>query len=182
MIKKVIYEDIIRSIRRLLIDYSGIPGHKILNALSARGTPLAEYISESEEESINMSTSFLLFELIEDQDANNYVTTSQNDGMMTIQAFQFHIMIYGNNCHTDAQKISTLFKQSDNALRLRNEGVFINGVEPVESINEFINDTLIQRCDLFIKLQGRFEFEETSEDVGYFEKIKSIVVERASDK
>lgn len=183
MIKSITYENIVRTLASFLDNYSGIDPIRILNADSIRGTDISEAISSTEMYSPEASPSFVLFELLEDQNDANFSTKGEEESDMDrIQSYNFHLMIYGNSSPMDAQKISSLFKQPDCALYLRDCGIFISGVDPVEAINEFINNTLLLRRDLIIKLQVRHEFKNVGIDVGYFEEDQQIltVVENVS--
>ena len=175
MINALSYEDIIKILGGFLDTYSGLAPTRILNADSIRGTDLSEVISDHETYSPSVSSSFLLFELIEDQNKDHFVTSgSEDNSMMTIQSYNFHIMLYGNEAPTDAQKLSALFKQSDSALGLREAGVYIHGVGPIEAINEFINNTLLLRRDLMIGIQTRFEFTKIGKTSEYFDENQTI--------
>ena len=176
MINAITYEVIIKILGKFLDTYSGLLPTRILNADSIRGTDLSEIISGTEMYSPGVSTSFLLFELLENQNGDHFITSGEtNNNMMTIQSYNYHIMIYGNQAPTDAQKISTLFKQSDSALELRDSGIFIKGVSSIEPINEFINNTLILRRDLLINLQVRYDFSNVGKDNGYFAENQDII-------
>lgn len=177
MIEPISFENIIKKLAKFLDTYSGIDPDRILNADSIRGTDLSEMIGESQAYSPNASKTFMLFELIENQEEDNYVTKGKTSTEMeTIQTYNFHLKIYGNNSPTDAQRIASCFKQENNALDLRENGIFIRGVSKIEPINEFINDTLILRRDLIIKLESRHVFQNIGEDVGYFNENENIEV------
>ena len=177
MINAITYENIIKYLGEFLDTYSGLAPSRILNADSIRGTDLGELINDHEQYSPEVSSSFLLFELVEDQDGENYLTKGEVETtMMTIQSYNFHIMIYGNTAPTDAQKISSLFKQESDALSLRDLGIFIKGVSPIEAINEFINNTLLLRRDIIVHLQVRYQFEGIGEEVGDFNSKQNITI------
>lgn len=182
MIRAVDYEQVVKTLAAFLDENSGLSTERILNADSIRGTELAEMISSTQSYSPTAKNSFLLFELIENQNQEmNFLTSgSTSESMMSIQAYDFHLMVYGNSSPTDAQKISLLFKQEDNAIDLREKGIFINGVAPIEAINEFVNNTLYLRRDIFVHLQVRYQFDEIGKDPGYFEESGDLTVEQVS--
>ena len=175
MIKAIKYEDIIKVLGKFLDTYSGIKPDNILNADSIRGTDISEMISESQSYSPSVSKSFVLFELLEDENGEHFATSgTASNQMITIQTYNFHLMIYGNSAPTDAQKISAIFKQADDALELHENGVFVKGVSPIEPINEFINNTLLLRRDLNIKIEVKFNFNNIGKDVGVFDEDQEI--------
>lgn len=184
MIPSINYENIIITLGSFLDTYSGINPNRILNADSVRGTDLGELISSTESYSPTLGSSFVLFELLESTEDDNFVTKDENEtNMITIQNYNFHLMIYGNSSPNDAQKLSALFKQSNNALMLRDKGIYIRGVSRIEPNNEFINNTLILRRDLFIRLECKNTFEKIGKDVGYFDDSQNIdiIVNRVVD-
>ena len=175
MIKAITYEDIIKTLGTFLDTYSGLAPTRILNADSIRGTALSEVISSHEEYSPDVSSSFLLFELLENTDGDHFISKGKEEQiMMTVQSYIFHMMIYGNQAPKDAQKISAIFKEEGCALELRDSGVFIQGVSPVDPINEFINDTLLIRRDVIVKLQCRHEFGNVGKKDEYFDENQEI--------
>lgn len=177
MIKAITYDEIVKVLAKFLDDNSGIYPTRILNAASVRGTDISQVISETETYSPEMSNSFLLFELIEDENGEHFVTKGESEtDMTTIQSYIFHLMIYGNKSATDAQKISAIFKTSDLVLGLRDEGIYVNGVNPIQSNNEFINNTYLFRKDIDINIQVRYNFENIVEDPEYFESLLGLYV------
>lgn len=170
IIKSTDYEGAVKTLASFLDEKSGLDPNRILNADSIRGTDLSEMISSSQSYSPNAGGVFMLFELIENQNDEHFATTgSAQDSMMTIRSLDFHLMIYGNRSPDFAQRMFALFKSGDNAVALREEGVFVNGVESVEAINEFVNNTLLLRRDLIVKIQIRTDVLGAGEDVGEFE-------------
>lgn len=177
MINATTYENIIKALGKVLDDYSGLLAANIQNADSARGTDISQKITPVEAYSPTLSDSFMLFELIESPDGEHYVTKDEikenKQSMTTIQSYDYHLMIYGNHSPIDAQKISSIFKRENIALSLHEKGIFITGVGGIEAINEFINNTLVLRRDLIIKIEARYIFEST-EDVQYFDQNQEV--------
>ena len=175
IINNTTYEQIIKNLAKFLDTYSGINPNLILNKDSIRGTNLSVIISNSKAYSPNAGTEFLLFELLENPNDENFITKDEGENeMMTIQNYDFHIIVYGNKSGEFAQKISAIFKQSDDALLLRDLGIYVHGVSPITSENEFINNTYILRKDLIIKLQVRYKFENIGQSVEYFAEDQDI--------
>ena len=71
MINSTTFESLVKCLANFLDTYSGLDPRRILNAESIRGTDLAELISPTESYSPEVSRSFLLFELIENQNGDN---------------------------------------------------------------------------------------------------------------
>lgn len=183
-IKPVTYKKIIVGLAKFLDKYTFLDPNRILNADSIRGTPLTQYLSDNRTYSIEAGNSFLLFELLEDPDSDNFITKGDREtSMMTVQSYKLNMMIYGNSSVTDSQRISTIFKQANLALELRDKGIYVKGVVPIIAANEFINDTYILRRDLTVDIQVTYLFDDVSEDEGYFANNQEIdlIVKRTSE-
>ena len=179
-LKAITYEEMVKAIASFLDSHSGVDPKRILNAASIRGADLSEMISSSKAYSPMAKTAFMLFELVENREEDYITKGEKTTSMSTIQTFDLHLMIYGNASPSAAQQVSAAFKREENAMALRDLGIFVNGVVPVEAVNEFINNTWLLRRDVVIRLQARFEFDDPASDPGVFDDaqtIQAIVVE-----
>lgn len=176
MITPITYEDIIKTLGKFLDEYSGLNPIRILNADSVRGTDLSQIISETEMYSPALSNSFLLFELLEDEAGEHFLTKGESEQeMIAIQTYNYHLMIYGNHAPRDAQRIASIFKNGDLAMKLRDSGIYIDGVSTVSAINEFINNTLIFRRDIDIKVQVAYKFDDIGDKPEYFTHLTEVI-------
>ena len=182
MIKATTYEDMVKAVVVVLDTYSGIDPNNIFNSDSIRGTDLS-VVSGDEAFSPSAGSAFMLFEFVENLE-DDFVTKGETpDAMDTIQSYSLHMMIYGNESPNVAQRLRALFKTPKIALGLREKGVFVNGIEPVESVSEFLNNTWMIRKDLNVTLQRRSEMKDEAIDPGVFEETQQpsvIIVERAT--
>lgn len=175
MIKATTYEDMVKDVAEFLDAHSGIDSSRMLNADSIRGTNLSEMISASQSYSPEVSKPFALFEFVENSAEENFATKGESEtSVTTVQRYDLHLMIYGNKSPSSAQRLFAAFKQADNALALRDKGVFVTGVAPIEAVNEFVNDTWLLRRDLVVKLQVRFEEDNLVEDPGVFDETQQV--------
>ena len=175
MIEAITYEKMVKSVAAFLDDHSGIAPTRMLNADSIRGTDLSEMISSSQSYSPEASEPFALFEFLENSADENFATKGETETVITtIQRYDLHLKIYGNRSPAAAQRLFAAFKQADNALFLREKGIFVLGVTPIEPVNEFVNNTWLLRRDLIVKLQVRFDIEGLAEDPGVFDETQSI--------
>lgn len=151
------YDDIIRNLRAELLIQTRLENERILNATSVRGPELLKTINSSTSTtSPHLENTFIIFELKENQ-SDFYGATSTSDiSMDGIIPYELNLKIYGNKCHELSQQILAQFKSPETALNLREKGVWVYGVSRAESINEFINNTVWQRCDMSIKVMTRF--------------------------
>lgn len=172
-LKSISYENIIRTLRNALITNTNVPATRIINATSVRGPDIFKLLNSTEAISPDLADAFIIFELTENQDNDNYGATSMDDNHMeTIMSYDLNLKIYGNDCHILSQTILARFKSAEVALSVRDEGVWIYGISKPESLNEFINNTIWPRCDMKIKVMARFEIVK---------KIKESDVESYSD-
>lgn len=176
MIKAITYEEAVKQLAAFLASKSGISPDSIFNADSARGTDLSLMISSTQSYSPRASKSFMLFELRESAEEDFATVGYTPETMMAIQSYDFHMMIYGNSSPQDAMRVFSAFKQPDNAMALRDAGVYVKGVAPIESMNEFINNTLLLRRDVIAKVQIRAQFDEVAPDVGVFDDSQAITL------
>ena len=168
MMKAINYEDIIKLLRTSIIDNSNITASKVLNALSVRGTDLSQIINNTKVYSYSAKDVFLLFELLKNDSGNNFVTKKDDNSMIVVSSYKFHLMIYGNGSDDFSQIIKSIFHQSSVLNNLRDNGIHILNISSGESINEFVNNTLLLRNDLMINLETIYE-SKNKHDAEYFD-------------
>lgn len=159
-LKPTDYETIVVTIRSTLLEACKLRSERCLNALSARGTDLSELISSSQSYSKGMGEPFMLFELLRDMNGDNYVTPGREGKMLTITAYTFHMMCYGNASDRLANEARATFKNPGIAQELRNRGIFVTGVTGGEAIHEFVNNTMLLRVDLDMTFEALSETED----------------------
>ena len=91
MIKTITYEEIIKLLRNIVILNGRVNENRVLNALSVRGTDLSDVINSTEMYSIGLSSVFILFELLKDKNSDNYVTPKDDNNMIAIASYTFHL-------------------------------------------------------------------------------------------
>lgn len=163
MIKPITYEDLIKILRTTIITQAELASDKVLNALSIRGTDLSHIISSTQVYSFAAKDTVILFELLKDQDGDNFVTPKDDNHMLVISSYDFHLKVYGNGSDACTQKLRAIFKQPSIALDLREQGIFVKTITSGESINEFINNTMLLRNDLYIKVEVTYLIENTKQ-------------------
>ena len=176
MLKLNKYEDIIKIIRKFIIDEGKIAGERVLNNESVRGADLSKFITETHEQmgSINLNDAFIIFELKENEDSSlNFITKDKNGQMINISAYDFIIRCYGNGSHVLSKRLQTLFRVPDNASFLESKGVYVVGVSAIEQAKEFINNTVIVRCDFQITVQASLDIS-VKEDEITFREVQNV--------
>ena len=93
--------------------------------------------------------------------------------MIVVSSYKFHIMIYGNGSDDYSQIVKSIFHQNLVLNNLKENGIFINDISSGESINEFINNTLLLRNDLMVNLETVYESKNKQQNE-YFDQNYNI--------
>ena len=77
-----------------------------------------------------------------------------------------------------AQTILMRFKVADVVLKMLRNNIYITGIKSPQALNEFVNNTLWQRCDMSIDFTVKFEIsklgvEYTSDE---FSEISNLII------
>lgn len=176
MIPSVTYEDIIKILGNEICTQAVIERNMMKNATSVRGSDLAKKLSSTETNSINLRDTFIIFELIEDNDASDDVSINEPDDTANLlMRYDFNLKIYGNSCHQTAQTIMARLKSHEIAMKLYSKGIWLIQVTFPQAVNEFINDTLYPRADMTIKIKVRHNIPFL-EKTGYIENISELKI------
>lgn len=186
-LKPISYEGIIKLLRQTIIDNTGLAPSKVLNALSARGTDLSELIAESKTYSYDLASTFILFELLREPEAeDNYVTPDGDDKMLVITSYIFHMIAYGNGSDLLAQKLRATFKNPSIAESLRDDGIFVKSIGPGTTVHEFVNNSMLLRVDIdlsfvsCLRVDNAFEQEYFS-TTGFLGENAGLVVKSTDE-
>ena len=176
MINSITYNELIKTLRTNVIKQGELSAQYVRNADSVRGADLTVILSEINVMSAKLSDVFVIFELLEDDNDDNYIIPEENDTISSISSFKFVLHIYGLQSHMCAQMLMTRFKTSEVASALRDNGIYLAGIGFPTNTKEFINNTLWPRCDLEMDIKVRFNISKLKEyDAGYFnENIKDV--------
>lgn len=159
IIKNVLYEDIVKLVRKTVINILGINANRVINSSSVRGADLQKAIDASKFDSFSLNDVFIVFDVTENDSDKYYVVPEENDGSTSsISSFDFNLKMYGNGCHNYSQKLLCGFKDQEILVDLREKGIYVKGVTHPRVHNEFINNTLWTRSDITINVRVRFNF------------------------
>jgi len=147
-----------------LITQSELDNTKVLNSNSVRGVDLAKLIANTNNQYTSIETTdvVLLFEFLKHDDTNNMSYTDEKDKVNTYSSYKVHIIIYGNTSDYVAHKLKSRLLTSKVIQDLYDKGIYLKEVSPIETDNEFINNTYWNRTDLDIFLGCRYEFSQIS--------------------
>ena len=169
MLPYTTFDDIIRNIRKTIIDYVSIDNikmdnNRVLNATTVRGPDLLKIINDSELNSFNLKDSFIVFELKESDDKDYYIMNENDNEHSIISRYHMDIKLYGNACHRVSQKLMSVFRLDYVLQDLYEKGIHFTGITYPASNNEFINNTLWKRCDMTIHLEARMKVDKAKPD------------------
>ena len=107
----------------------------------------------------------ILFELRARDDVFNISEQDEETGVITMyQGYQVHIIIYGDDCRTLANKLIARLRTGRLGDIFRENGVQCYSVSNPESIQEYINEVMWLRTDFNIDLSCIMEIEPVSTD------------------
>lgn len=145
------FNDLCKSMRKVLIEQTTLPGDRIANALSVRGADIIKYINEFESESPTLLDTFIIFEVLESDEPYAYGGTDNETKVETIVSYDCKLKIYGSLCHDVARTLLGRMKSVEPILKLQDNNIWVYGVNKIGSINELINNTVYPRCDMVIR-------------------------------
>ena len=175
MLKAIDYNVLTKILYNKLILFSEIEKTQIRNIDGLQGADIEKLISSTKIDSLELSDSFIIFEIIENSDMLR--TIEENDNTIsTVISYDFIVRCYGRPAHMLANKILARFRTDDNLLDLRSKGIYANNLEPITTTKEFINNLWWPRCDFTIKMIVRYSTPKNKEG-GYFaEELSDITL------
>ena len=117
----------------------------------------------------------MLFRL-EEESENYYILNEEDESKSSVYSFVFHVHIYGNPSHDVSQKLLVGFKNENFLQELYDRGIHILGLTPIRFNYEPVNNVIWPRCDLDIRLEVRFNFQD-NQDEGYFGIKGGLMIE-----
>ena len=168
--------DLDKYIREELILQSGLEGNRVLNAISVRGQDLEKLVDEKIYMSYNLRDCVIIFEVVLDSNSSDNVSMTEEDESITdYSAFDVKVILYGNKGNILCHKIKSRFLTEEVRQNLWNKGIQVIEISNIETVNEFINNTIWPRCDFDIKIGCRLNFEKVTSN-NDFEKLNDIEV------
>lgn len=175
MLPYTTFDDIIKNLRKVIIEHVGLDNNRVLNTTTVRGADLAKIINESQLNSFNLSDSFIIFELRESTDNTDYYIIDENDlENSIITRYSMDLKLYGNACRVVSLKILSVFREQYILQDLYEKGIHFTGISKPESANEFINNTLWKRSDMTIHLEARIKVEKSKQDEYFDEEMSGV--------
>lgn len=170
-------------LRQMTAKQAKLPLNKVLNSLTVRGQDLTKRPCDNKILSIDLSDTMIVFELSADSQNSNNVdyTDEDNDDVVTYAAYSFKLIIYGNSSMQLAQELKARFTTEKVLYDLYRQGVYLEEVSKVTSINEIINDTVWLRSDIELLLTCKLNTSQI-DTFDRFDEINKVVDVVISDE
>ena len=164
----------IKAWRKILMNITDIPNNMIISGESIRGSELVT-IKNGQKVPIGYDEDCIVH-YVDPTDDLSIVDTSSE--LSTIQSYELHLVIYGNNCKKVAQKIKSNLYTREILDELTENGIGLLGIKPVENTSDFMTDnTYVLRYDLRILFDCQFEDDRKIDVVDIEEFTNDIVKE-----
>lgn len=162
----------IRTWRKVLNTITKIPMNMILSGESIR-TPELVTIKNGQKVPIGYDEDCIVH-YVDPTDDLSVVDTSNE--LSTIQSYELHLVVYGNNCKKVAQKIKSNIYTREVLDILTENGIGILEIKPVENTSDLMTDnTYVLRYDLRIVFDCQFEDDRAIETTNLEEMDSDII-------
>lgn len=162
----------IRTWRKVLNTITKIPMNMILSGESIR-TPELITIKNDQKVPIGYDEDCIVH-YVDPTDDLSVIDTSKE--LSTIQSYELHLVVYGNNCKKVAQTIKSNIYTREVLDLLTENGIGILEIKPVENSSDLMTDnTYVLRYDLRIVFDCQFE-DDRAIEVTNLEEMNTDIV------
>ena len=148
-------------LRNLLIEQSTLASERVLNSLSIHGEDLDKLLEDSIYVSLDRTDCVLLFELIS-RESSSDISNEDEDAISTYRSFSLKCILYGNDSNEIATEIVSRLRTEKVIEDLQAQGIYLETVSRIESVNEYKNETMWQRNDFDIDISCLFKISKIS--------------------
>lgn len=157
------FNNLISTFRMMLIKQSELESNRVLNANSVRGQDLSKLTNNNIYTSYKTDDLVMLFEFFENSNDSN-VSFTLDDTINQYTSYKVKLIIYGNTSGILANKLKSRLLSSKVQNDLYEFGIYIESISDLETVNEFINNTYWNRCDINININCRYEYSQIDTD------------------
>lgn len=161
-------------IRNKLIEQSQLDSNYVRNSLSLYGPELDQELCPDIFDSIATTQNLIIFELRANSTGNDRTETINNK-IKFYKSYTVHIIIYGENSNTLANVLIGRFRTEEVQEDLESQGIYLETIEDIESIHEFINDVMWLRNDFKINIACEMSINKIS-DNNTFNSISQLTI------
>lgn len=171
--------DAIKAFRKLLMKITGLPNNYILNGESIRGAELVTF-KNGQKIPFTADDTFIIHYIkpLEELNVIETLNSEDEDLIKTLQSYELHLVIYGNNSHDVITKIkSNIYTEYCNNY-LRDNEISLMNITYIENTSDFkISQTYVLRYDMRVNFNVILETDkiETEQKYTGFE-IKEVKI------
>jgi len=157
-------DDVTLVIVQMLKEQTGLSSEYILNGETHQGADLGFYDNISKTiVPFSTSDTFIVFDQTEDTEKSR-TQVLDDDSIDCFTYYRYNLIIYGDQAGTISQKLRARLTTAKVRRSLEANGVHIETFEPINSMNEYINNVYWQRKAIEIVVSCRLNFEQASVD------------------
>lgn len=148
--------DIEKIVGNMLVKQSQLDRSRIANAITPRGVDLSKFVTENVKLSYDLHDVVIIFEVIAtDVEGINFTeaeTDNENSNIRENAAFQVRLTIYGNEALGMSKILKARIESEKVRMDLLDKGLYVIDVQQIESINEYLNETMWPRADFSFRI------------------------------
>lgn len=168
-------QEINKIVRNQIILQSQLTPEQVMNGVSVHGVDLLERINRYAYKSYDLMDSFIVFKL-DSRDSENDMSQTREDGTIKmISSYAVQVTVYGLSAQTLSNTIVARFRTEYARLQLQEQGIYLEDVSRPQTGNDFINNTLMIRCDFYINISVEMNIPQVSKPQDM--KLNDIVIE-----
>lgn len=168
-------QEINKIVRNQIIQQSELSPNQVMNGVSVHGQDLIESINKYAYKSYDLKDSFIVFELQSRESSSDMSQTRVDNRIRYIASYRVQVSTYGFSAQTLANKIIARLRTEYARLQLQEQGVYLANVSNAITGNDFINNTLMIRCDFTIDVSVEMIIDQTTQP--YDMQMNDIIVE-----
>ena len=151
-----------------------IDKEQVRSLTSSRGQMLDKRIDEYIFQTLSRTDVVALFEAKIDSQNTIMTQDFENDNLLTYVYGTLKIIFYGQSSNLIATKFKARVESSEVRSLLWNEGINFDKITSIESIEEFINNTIYFRTDVNLAYSFRYDVNKITTYEDFTENQKSI--------
>ena len=160
IIKTTNIDELNKIVRNTLIEQSQLEPIKIVNGVSIHGQDLIKRINDYVYKSYEPQDALIVFDLQSRDSSNSFSQTKDNNTISYYMSYAIHLMIYGNSSPTMSNLIASRLRTEYVRDSLQYQGVYLESVSNPTIGNDFINNSMHIRCDMFINISCQMEISQ----------------------
>lgn len=157
-------DDINVVIRRFLIRQSEVNEHFVRDAKTLFGPSLDKSEDSVIFESIEHEDVMILFELHARKSDSDITQTLEDGSIISYKSFVVHIIIYGDDSATVAEKLVARFRTQKVRSDLQSNAIHLEEISEITELQEFKASTIWERNDFDINISCNLIFSQINDD------------------